>query len=237
MITALFYAHLPCYSNGMKVQIITLFPDMFKGIFDASMLFKARQKKLLEIELINLRDFGLGPRKQVDDTPYGGGDGMLLRPEPIAAAIKTAKASNPAAQVILLTPAGREFKQALASQLATRNGLVLVCGRYEGVDERVSTLADMELSVGNYVLTGGEIPAMIVVDAVSRLIPGVLGGQNSAKIESFADGRTVEYPQYTKPETWQGQSVPPVLLSGNHQAIDKWRRQAAAKKTAQKERQ
>jgi len=204
---------------------------MFDGPFAESMLLKAQNKGLISVELIDLRQFGLGPRKTVDDTPYGGGDGMVLRPEPIAAAIETAQQTNDKAKIILLTPSGQRLRQPLVRQLVAESGLILVCGRYEGVDERVASLVDVELSVGDYVLTGGEIPAMVVVDAVSRLIPGVLGGETSAEIESFADGETLEYPQYTKPASWRGLVVPEVLLSGHHGEVLKWRADQAAKRT------
>lgn len=205
---------------------------MFEGPFAESMLLKAQKKGLVDIEIIDLRQYGLGKRKTVDDTPYGGGDGMLLRPEPIAAALEAAKKSNPRAKVILLTPSGERYNQSSARSLSSKAGLIIICGRYEGVDERVVTLVDYEYSIGDFVLTGGEIPAMAIVDSVVRLIPGVLGGDASAEIESFADGQTLEYPQYTKPETWNGLSVPPVLLSGNHQEIAKWRTAQAAQKTS-----
>ena len=223
---------IECYDyRQMKLQIITLFPKMFDGPFAESMLLKAQNKGLISVELIDLRQFGLGPRKTVDDTPYGGGDGMVLRPEPIAAAIETAQQTNDKAKIILLTPSGQRLRQPLVRQLVAESGLILVCGRYEGVDERVASLVDVELSVGDYVLTGGEIPAMVVVDAVSRLIPGVLGGETSAEIESFADGETLEYPQYTKPASWRGLVVPEVLLSGHHGEVLKWRADQAAKRT------
>lgn len=217
----------------MKIQIITLFPEMFEGVFEHSMLWKAQDKKLAEIELINLRDFGLGLRKTVDDTPYGGGDGMILKPEPLAAAIASAKKSNPKAIVILLTPSGERLRQPKVVEMAKNPGLIIICGRYEGYDERVTTLADEEISIGDYVLTGGEIPAMALVDSVVRLIPGVLGGATSAANESFSDGVTLEYPQYTRPEEWHGLKVPEVLLSGNHAKIEAWRRQQSVKKTNQ----
>jgi tRNA (guanine37-N1)-methyltransferase len=162
---------------------------------------------------------------------------MLLKPEPIAAAIEHAKKSNSSAKVILLTPSGQTYKQSVAQNLSAESGLILICGRYEGVDERVTTIVDMELSVGNYVLTGGEIPAMVVVDSVVRLIPGVLGGETSAEIESFSDDKTLEYAQYTKPEEWRGMNVPPILLSGNHQEIAEWRRQQSIEKTKLRDEQ
>jgi tRNA (guanine37-N1)-methyltransferase len=217
-----------------SIQIITLFPEMFAGVFDHSMLYKAQNKDLLKINIIHLRDFGLGPRKQVDDTPYGGGDGMVLKPEPIAAAIVQAKQNCPDATVILTAARGERFRQPRAQKLAKASGLIIICGRYEGVDERVLSLVDLELSIGDFVLTGGELPAMVITDAVSRLIPGVLGGESSAEIESFTDGKTLEYPQYTRPEVWQGQPVPRVLLSGNHKQIEDWRNEQSARKTTER---
>jgi tRNA (guanine37-N1)-methyltransferase len=209
----------------MKIQIITLFPEMFPGVLNASMLWKAQDKGHVEISYINLRDFGLGPRKQVDDTPYGGGDGMLLKPEPLFAAVEKAKEDDPRALVYLMTARGERFKQAIAQEIAdVGKGMIIICGRYEGYDERITTIVDRQLSVGDYVLTGGELPAMTIVDAVVRLIPGVLGGEKSAEIESFSDGKTLEFPQYTRPEDFRGMKVPDVLLSGNHAEIEKWRR-------------
>ncbi len=209
-----------------KFQVITLFPDMLSGVFGSSMLWKAQKDGFVELSTINLRDFGLGPRKQVDDTPYGGGDGMLLMIEPLWRAVEYAKLQDATAKVLLMTPRGEQWKQALAQQYSeTDHGYILICGRYEGYDERITELVDGELRVGDYVLTGGELPAMTIIDSIVRLIPGVLGGAESAAIESFSDGRTLEFPQYTRPEIWQDRSVPSVLLSGNHAAIDKWRQQ------------
>ena len=215
----------------MKIDIITLFPKMFDGPFAESMLWKAQDRKLVEINLIDLREFGDGPRKTVDDTPFGGGDGMLLKPEPVVAAIERAKAGNPDAKVIILTPQGKQYKQQVAQDLSQESGLILVCGRYEGFDERIIDYADMELSVGDYVLTGGELPAMIVVDSVTRLLPGVLGGEQSAHIESFSDPKLVEYPQYTRPVEFRGSEVPEVLRNGDHAKIDAWRNEQAIIKT------
>lgn len=210
----------------MKIQIITLFPEMFPGVMDASMLWKAQEKGFLEINYINLRDFGLGPRKTVDDTPYGGGDGMLLKPEPLFAAVEAAKKNDPNAKVMLMTARGNRWKQAAAQTAADAGqGLIIICGRYEGYDERITTIADEQISIGDYVLTGGEIPAMIIVDSVTRLIPGVLGGEQSAVIESFSDGKTLEFPQYTRPEEFRGMKVPEVLLNGHHAEIAKWRQE------------
>jgi len=208
----------------MKIQVITLFPEMFEGVFGSSMLWKAQKEKLVEYSLINLRDFGLGPRKQVDDIPYGGGDGMVLMAEPLFAAIDHAKKIDPDAQVLLMTPRGYTFDQEMAREFAaTQAGLIIVCGRYEGYDERITTVINKELSVGDYVLTGGELPAMIIADAVTRLIPGVLGGAASAELESFSENGVREHPHYTRPEEVRGLKVPDVLLSGHHAEIKKWR--------------
>jgi tRNA (guanine37-N1)-methyltransferase len=180
----------------------------------------------VEYKLINLRDFGIGPRKQVDDTPYGGGDGMVLRPEPLFQAVEQAKQEDPDAQVLLMTPRGDTFNQKLASEFAaTGAGLIIVCGHYEGYDERITTLVDMEISTGKYIMTGGELPAMVVADAVTRLIPGVLGGKTSAALESFASADEREHPHYTRPEEYRGLKVPDVLLGGHHAEIAKWRKE------------
>jgi tRNA (guanine37-N1)-methyltransferase len=209
----------------MKIQVVTLFPEMFENVLNTSMLWKAQEKKLVEYKLINLRDFGLGPRKQVDDTPYGGGDGMVLKPEPLFAAVEHAKKEDPNAQVLLMTPRGVLFNQELAREFAaTEAGLIIICGRYEGYDERVTTIVDKQLSIGGYVLTGGELPAMVIIDSVTRLVPGVLGGETSAINESFSEEERVEHPHYTRPEEFQGLKVPGVLLSGNHAQIEEWRK-------------
>lgn len=209
----------------MKIQVITLFPDMFPGVLNASMLWKAQDKGIVEISYVNLRDFGLGPRKTVDDTPYGGGDGMLLMIEPLAAAVEHAKTVDPTATVILPTPRGKLYIQSEAKKLAaTSKGLIIICPRYEGYDERITEWVDEQYRIGNYVLTGGELPAMVIMDSVIRLLPGVLGGETSADIESFQDDdETVEFPQYTRPEDFNGKKVPAVLLSGNHAEIAQWR--------------
>jgi tRNA (guanine37-N1)-methyltransferase len=209
----------------VKIQVITLFPGMFDGVLNASMLWKAQDRKLAEFDVVDLRQFGLGKRRTVDDTPYGGGDGMLLKIEPLFAAIEACKQRSPDAIVLLMTPRGELYKQSVAKQLAVGGkDLIIVCGRYEGYDERITSIVDRQLSVGNYVLTGGELPAMIVIDSIVRLIPGVLGGEKSAEIESFDDDVTIEFPQYTRPEEFRGMRVPDVLLSGNHAEIDAWRR-------------
>ncbi len=199
---------------------------MVRPVLNASMLFKAQNQQAVAYEYVNLRDFGIGPRNTVDDTPYGGGDGMLLKPEPLFAAIEYCRQQDQFAEVLLMTPRGQTFNQSIARELANnQKGKILVCARYEGYDERVTTIVDRQISVGNYVLTGGEIPAMVIIDAITRLLPGVLGGETSAEIESFSDGKTLEYPQYTRPEEYNGIKVPKVLLSGNHAAIKKWRSQ------------
>lgn len=209
----------------MKIQVITLFPEMFTGVLGSSMLWKAADRGAAQYEFINLREYGLGPRRQVDDTPYGGGDGMLLKPEPLVAAIEHAKTISPDAKVLLPTPRGRTYRQSDAKSFAAANqDLIIICPRYEGYDERVTEWVDEQLCIGNYVLTGGELPAMIIIDSIVRLLPGVLGGEKSAEVESFQDDDvSVEYAQYTRPEDFRGMKVPEVLLSGHHGEIAKWR--------------
>lgn len=207
-----------------KFQVITLFPEMFEGVFGNSMMWKAQKDGIVELSTVNLRDFGLGPRRQVDDTPYGGGDGMLLMVEPLWNAVLKAKEHDPTAKVLIMSPRGVRWKQVIAQEYSEADhGYIFICGRYEGYDERIMELVDAEVSVGDYVLTGGELPAMTIIDSIVRLIPGVLGGEASAAIESFSDGETLEFPQYTRPETWDGRKVPEVLLSGHHGEIAKWR--------------
>lgn len=214
-----------------KIQVITLFPEMFEGVLGNSMLWKAQNQNAVTYGFIDLRAFGLGARKQVDDTPYGGGDGMLLKPEPLVAAIEHAKAADPEAIVMLPTPRGTVYKQSDAKELAASDkGLIIVCPRYEGYDERVTNWVDRQFCIGNYVLTGGELPAMIVIDSVVRLLPGVLGGETSAEIESFQDDdQNIEFPQYTRPDSFRDMQVPEVLLSGHHGQIAAWR-QAQSRK-------
>lgn len=190
------------------------------------MMWKAQKDAIVELSTINLRDFGIGARKTVDDTPYGGGDGMLLKPEPLFAAAIQAKKNDPTAKVLLMTARGERWVQKAAQEHADDKecGFIFICGRYEGYDERIVSLVDEQIRVGDYVLTGGELPAMTVIDSIVRLIPGVLGGAESAAIESFSDGETLEFPQYTRPEEFNGMKVPEVLLSGNHGAIAEWRK-------------
>lgn len=214
----------------MKIQVITLFPEMFEGVFKTSMLWKAQKEGIVEYSCVNLREFGLGPRKQVDDTPYGGGDGMVLMIEPLTGAVAAARASDKTAKVLLMTPRGNTWKQSVAKQYADAgDGLIIICGRYEGYDERIVALVDEQVCIGNYVLTGGEIPAMAVLDSVTRLLPGVLGGETSAEKESFVeDDETIEAPQYTRPAIFNNAEVPEILLSGDHAKIEEWRRRTSS---------
>ena len=209
----------------MKIQIISIFPEMFDTVLNSSMMWKAQKAKVVEFSVINLRDYGLGPRKQVDDPPYGGGDGMLMMIEPLVAAIEYAKKQDPSAVVLLPTPRGHVYKQSDAKRFAADSkGLIIICPRYEGYDERVVNWVDEQVCIGNYVLTGGELPAMVIVDSVVRLLPGVLGGETSAAIESFQDDdKTIEFPQYTRPLKFRDLTVPNVLISGHHAEIEKWR--------------
>jgi tRNA (guanine-N(1)-)-methyltransferase len=208
-----------------KFQVITLFPEMLTGVFNNSMMWKAQKEGLVSLETIDLREFGLGPRRQVDDTPYGGGDGMLLMIEPLWKAVVHAKSQDSTAKVVIMTPRGTRWKQSLAQDFSEKEyGYIFICGRYEGYDERIMELVDLELSVGDYVLTGGELPAMTIIDSIVRLLPGVLGGEQSAAIESFSDGETLEFPQYTRPAEFNGLQVPEILLSGNHAMIAEWRK-------------
>lgn len=217
----------------LRIDIITLFPDMFKGPFDMSMIWKAQDRELAHIKLWDLREFGHGPRRTVDDTPYGGGDGMVLAPGPVVAAIESAKAKNPEAKTLLLTPSGHQYTQAMASELAALPGLILVAGHYEGFDERITAYVDDQVSIGDYVLTGGELPAMVIADSVVRLIPGVLGGAESAHDESFSSPNLLEYPHYTRPAEFRGVRVPEVLQNGHHAEIKQWRHDRALEKTKQ----
>ncbi len=213
-----------------KFQVITLFPEMFSGVFESSMMWKAQKDGIVSLETVNLREFGLGPRRQVDDTPYGGGDGMLLMIEPLWRAVEFARSRDESAKVVLMSPRGRRWRQAMARVVADEGrGLIIICGRYEGVDERIMEFVDEQWSIGDFVLTGGELPAMTIIDSIVRLLPGVLGGETSAEIESFSDGETLEYPQYTRPEIFNGLRVPEVLLSGHHGKIAKWREQQSQK--------
>ncbi len=212
----------------MNINIITLFPDMFSGVFNESMISRAIGKELITIHIVQLRDYGLGPHLIVDDTPYGGGGGMILKPEPITAALEGLEERG---RVILTTPRGWLFSQEDALRLSREQTITIICGHYEGVDERVSGLfVDEELSIGDYVLTGGEIPAMVMTDAIVRLIPGVLGQDTLHTGDSHYQG-ILEHPHYTKPREFRGLEVPDVLLSGNHEEIRLWREKKALEKT------
>ena len=246
----------------IRFTIITLFREAIEPYLNTSMMWKAVDKGLVQFDFVNLRDFGLGPHKSVDDTPYGGGDGMLLRCEPVFEAIESVKAKDPTAKVILPTPVGEIWNQELArafvsgfldplprarrygarsldllplsqtvSKTTTQTPIhyIILCPHYEGYDERILSIVDYKVSLGKYVLTGGELPALIIIDSVVRLIPGVLGGEKSAEIESFSEGDNLEYPQYTRPEDFRGMKVPEVLLSGNHGEIAKWREEHSGK--------
>ncbi|HXF51977.1 MAG TPA: tRNA (guanosine(37)-N1)-methyltransferase TrmD [Dehalococcoidia bacterium] len=217
----------------MRVDILTLFPEMFVGPFDHSIVGRARQEGLVEIAIHNIRDWAPDRHKVVDDYPYGGGPGMVLKPEPIFAAVEAVRAmASPPGDVVLLTPQGRTLTQALVRELARRPRLLLLCGHYEGFDERVREhLADIEVSVGDYVLSGGEPAAIALTDAVVRLIPGALGAETSATEESHAQG-LLEYPHYTRPPTFRGWTIPEVLRSGHHGEIARWRRRQSVLRTA-----
>jgi tRNA (guanine37-N1)-methyltransferase len=212
-----------------RFNIITIFPHIFESYFSESIIKRATQKKLIDINVINLRDFTFDKHKTVDDTPFGGGVGMILKVEPIYKAVESVKKSlvishESSARTILFSAKGKKYTQADAVRLSKYNNLVFICGRYEGVDERVANIVDEEISIGDYVLTGGEIPAMVLVDSITRLIPGALGNENSSKDESHSKEGYLEYPQYTRPEDFNNWKVPGVLLSGNHEEIEEWRK-------------
>lgn len=216
----------------MKFSILTLFPDMFAGFATSGVIGRGIERGLLQFSATNIRDFATDRHRTVDDAPYGGGAGMVMKVEPLSAAIDSAHEHSPGSRFIMLTPAGRPLTQKLAADLALEKGLVILCGRYEGVDERVAELYSADaISIGDYVLSGGETAAMVLIDAVGRLVPGVLGSDESAVDESFSHG-LLEYPQYTRPPEFRGLKVPDVLLSGNHAVIAKWRREMSLKKTA-----
>src|SRR5436309_7909026 len=217
--------------SQMKIDVLTLFPAMFEGPLDESIIKRAREAGLLDLRVHNLRDYAHDRHRTVHDRPFGGGPGMLLKPEPIFEAVENLAGET--ARIILLAPAGRTFNQAIASELAEARELLLISGHYEGFDERVrERLADDELSIGDYVLTNGALPAMVIIDAVTRLLPGVLGDDESSRDESFSPGLPgLEYPQYTRPAEFRGMKVPEVLLSGNHAEIARWRAEQARNRT------
>ena len=236
----------------MRIDILTLFPEMFSGFLEASLLGAAREKGLIDVRLVNIRDFAEGAHRQVDDRPFGGGPGMLLMPGPVVSCVEAVQAesdvtspdssaqdSSAQGHLVMLTPGGRTLDQAIVEELASKERLVLVCGRYEGFDHRIEqVLAPDRISIGDYVLSGGEVAAMVVIDAVSRLLPGVLGDEASAREDSFSGaGRLVEGPQYTRPREFRGFAVPEVLLSGDHGRIAKWRQEQAVDATRRREAQ
>ena len=215
----------------MRFDILTLFPGMFAGPFDESIIRRGRDKQLIDIAIHNIRDWATDRHQTTDDAPYGGGAGMVMKVEPLTACIESVKERHPASTVVMTSPQGRRLTHQVATELAGRDGLIIVCGRYEGIDERVRTLCiEDDISIGDFVLSGGEIAAMTIVDAVTRLIPGVLGSDESAETDSFCDG-LLEYPQYTRPHEFRGLAVPEILLSGNHELIRKWRRRESLRKT------
>lgn len=216
----------------MRIDVISIFPELFTTPLRTSLLGKALAAGRLEVNVVDLRAYGLGPHRSVDDATYGGGAGMVMRPEPVFRAVEAV--AGPATHSVLLSPRGRRLDQAGVRELAAREHLVLICGRYEGVDERVAEhLADDEISIGDYVLAGGELPALVVIEAVSRLLPGVLGNESSAADESHSE-RLLEYPQFTRPASFRGWSVPGVLLSGDHGAVERWRRAQAERITRER---
>jgi tRNA (guanine37-N1)-methyltransferase len=214
----------------LRIDVVTLFPEMFAGPLGSSIPARAIDRGLVEVDLVDLREHGLGRHRTVDDTTYGGGPGMVLRPEPVVAAIESLR--RPGSIVVLVDPAGEPFRQARARELATAGHLVIVCPRYEGIDERIRRHVDIELSIGDYVVSGGELPALVVIDAVIRLLPGAIDEASSAD-ESFADG-LLEYPQYTRPAEFRGAGIPDVLLSGNHEQIRRWRLRESLRRTAER---
>jgi len=217
----------------MQFNVITLFPEMFGDPFEASILKRAQEKGLIKIALYNLRDYCTDKHRVTDDVPYGGGVGMVMKPEPLITAIEALKDSQPEGRTLLMTPQGKRLGQKDAQRLSGHSSLTLVCGRYEGVDERVRSFADEEISIGDYILTGGELAAMVVIDSVSRLLPGVLGDSNALVEESFTE-TLLEAPQYTRPRVFRDMEVPEILLSGNHAAIERWRQQQALKRTSER---
>ena len=217
----------------MIFDILTLFPEMFHSPLEGSIIGKAREEGLITINLFNIRDYAEGKHRVTDDSPYGGGKGMIMKPEPIIRGVEALQARKPQARVILMTPQGMPLRQEVVRSLARHARLIIICGRYEGVDERVRAVVDEEISIGDYVLTGGELAALVLVDAVARMIPGVLGDEGASEDDSFSQG-LLEYPHYTRPREFAGKKVPEVLISGDHQAIEQWRRKEALRRTCER---
>ena len=215
----------------MKIDILTLFPEMFTNVFNESIIKRAIESNQVIINIVDFRKYSKDPHKKVDDTPYGGGAGMVLTPGPIFDCVEALRTEE--SKVILLTPDGEQYKQKKAYELSKEKHLIIICGHYEGFDERIRTLADYELSIGDYVLTGGEIPAMVLVDSITRLIPGVIKSQSHLE-DSFNDNNLLDYPTYTKPRNYKGMEVPEVLLSGDHAKINAWRQEQSIKKTKER---
>jgi tRNA (guanine37-N1)-methyltransferase len=218
----------------MKFIALTIFPEMFTSFQEHGIIRRAIERKLISLQTVNIRDFASGKHRVTDDRPYGGGCGMVMKPEPLAAAIRSAREMAPSATVALLSPQGRRFDQTIAGKLKSLESIILLCGRYEGIDDRIlHDYIDLEISIGDYVLTGGELPAMIVIEALTRLIPGSLGGESSAEKDSFSDG-LLDCGHFTRPPEFEGKSPPGVLLSGNHREIDEWRLESALIRTVLK---
>lgn len=220
----------------MRIEILTTIPEMIDAVTGESILGRAKSRGLIDINAVNLRDYAHDRHRTTDDAPFGGGPGMVMKPEPVFEAVESliSRSHGPKPRVLLMTPQGRRFDQKFAGELARESHVIIICGRYEGVDERIrEKLATDEVSIGDYVLTGGELAAMVIADAVSRLIPGVLGDETSCETDSFSSG-LLEYPQYTRPADYKGMNVPEVLLSGNHAEIEKWRREMALKRTLER---
>ena len=219
----------------LEVEILTLFPRMCAGYLAESILGKARESGLLAVSVVDVRDHAAGKHKVTDDAPYGGGAGMVMKPEPLTEAIEAARARLPGARVVLTSPRGVRLTERVARGLAEHGKVIIACGRYEGVDERVRTVVDMEVSLGDFVLTGGELAALVIVDAAARFIPGVLGNESSAGAESFSgEGGVLEHPHYTRPPSYRGMQVPEVLLSGDHRRIERWRRRESLRATRER---
>jgi tRNA (guanine37-N1)-methyltransferase len=214
----------------MIFDILTLFPEMLISPLQGSIIGKAREEGKITINLFNIRDYAEGKHRVTDDYPYGGGKGMIMKPEPIIRGVEAILGDKPKARVVLMTPQGTPLQQAVVKRLARHARLIIICGRYEGVDERVRAVVDEEISIGDYVLTGGELAALVLVDAVARMIPGVLGDEGASEDDSFSQG-LLEYPHYTRPREFAGKKVPEVLISGDHQAIEQWRRKEALRRT------
>lgn len=219
----------------MRFDILTLFPGLFDSYLEQGLLSKAIEKELVEIHCWNFRDWATDKYQSVDDTPYGGGPGMLIRCEPVYNCVEAVQSETEPGQLIMLTPSGRKLDQQLVEELSEKQRLLLLCGRYEGFDERIAQgLKPMEVSVGDFICNGGEVPAMLLIDTVIRLIPGVLGTEASAKYDSFSTDQLLEYPQYTRPREFRGMEVPEILLSGNHPAIAEWRREQSLRRTRER---